>query len=147
MTFTPRQWIILLVLITGFAITALAVRSDGSSNEASLPPIDTAAWCSAAAGLEGTGGLFTGEATNATVAEVGAVKEAIFAVEVEAPWELRQGLARLGDLAQITKQELEVSSWPDALSAARAQVDESIVDQALADLDDEMQTCGLAFYS
>jgi hypothetical protein len=140
MTLSLRQWIILGALVIGFGIAALVARGDGGGR----PAIDTAQWCTGAEGLAGTGRIFTGEADTATGADIEAAKQAIFAVEVIAPYDLRSGLARLADFSIVIDQALTDSGWPAAYEAARAQVDEAKVDQAIADLENEMRLCGLA---
>ena len=145
MNLSPRQWIVLIVLIAGFAIAALVVRRDDAP--ANLPEIDTALWCSGAEALVGAGDLFSGEAADAAASDFDQAQGAIFEVENTAPWEIRLGLARIADLAHITREQLDTVAWPDALDAARAQVDEPVVDQALVDLDAEMKLCGLQLNS
>jgi hypothetical protein len=140
MTLSLRQWTVLGVLIVGFAVAALVARGGGGDG---LPPIDTVQWCKGAEGLEGAGELFTGEATTVTPADADAVKEAIFSVEILAPYEIRADLARLADFMIVLEQQLADGEWPGAFDAARQQVDTDAVDSALLALETEMQRCGL----
>lgn len=140
MTLSFRQWTVLGVLIVGFAVAALVARGGGGDG---LPPIDTVQWCSNAEDLEGTGALLTGEADAVTSGDADAVKEAIFAVEIIAPYEIRADLARLADFAIVLDQQLADDDWPAAFDAARQQVDTDAVDSALVALETEMQRCGL----
>lgn len=139
MSLTPRQMLILLVMIVGFGVAAYVVSRDSDS----LPEIDTAAWCSGAEGLTGFGPVFRGDVDDASVEELDAIKEALFDIENAAPYELRPGIAPLADFLIIAKQARGDLDWSAAFASARADVDVAVVDQALADLDTEMSLCGL----
>lgn len=142
MQLSLRQWLVVLGLIVGFAIAAIAVRGDSGTNETNLPPIDQAAWCTGATGLIGAGDLLDGQRAEASAVDFEAVKEAVYDVEVLAPWELRKGLSRIADFSIIARQQFDTAEWPDAFAAARSQVDVTVVDQAIQDLRTEMSLCG-----
>ena len=101
--------------LLGFLIAALAVASGGDK----APPIETAAWCSNAVGLEGVQPLLEGDVDVATAESFDDARDAFYAVEVLAPFEIRSDIARLADFTFITSQAFATSDWPDAFEAAQ----------------------------
>lgn len=148
MSLTPRQILILLVLIAGFGIAAVVVSRGGAPavvvgrGAGGAPAVDEARWCSEAQRLEGVGPFFRGEVTDATVDEIDAVTQAIFAVETLAPGDLWSPLARLADFTLIAGQQRAELDWPYAYEAARENK-EAVLDEALAALEIELATCGV----
>ncbi|MEQ8840934.1 MAG: hypothetical protein RIB98_08130 [Acidimicrobiales bacterium] len=138
MTLTPRQMLILLVLVVGFGVTAFLVSRDGGD----APTIDEAAWCEGARGLVGVGPILTGDAAEVDAADLDAALEAFYAVETIAPFELRPEIGRMADFTLIAGQELERAPWPEAYIAARANK-EAELDGAIDALETEMNLCGL----
>ena len=138
MSLTPRQILILLVLIAGFGIAAFVV----SRGESGTPAADRARWCSEAPRLEGVGPFFRGEVADATVEEIDDVTQAIFAVETLAPGDLWSSLARLADFTLIAGQQRAELDWPAAYEAARENK-EAVLDEALASLEVELGACGV----
>jgi hypothetical protein len=141
MTLSTRQWIIVFTLIVFFGVAAAIARSGGDN----LPEIDTVAWCTNAEGLVGLGELATGDAVSATAADFDELKEALFAVEVLAPYEIRRGIAHIANFSLVAKQTLASTAWPSAFDTARSQVNTDKIDSAIADLDRELAACGLQF--
>lgn len=138
MSLTPRQILVLLVLIAGFGIAAVVV----SRGESGAPAADQARWCSEAPRLEGVGPFFRGEVADATVEEIDDVTQAIFVVETLAPGDLWSSLARLADFTLIAGQQRAELDWPAAYEAARENK-EAVLDEALAALEIELATCGV----
>ena len=149
MSLTPRQILILLVLIAGFGIAAFVVsRGENgaavvvSRGASGAPAADQARWCSEAPRLEGVGPFFRGEVADATVEEIDDVTQAIFAVETLAPGDLWSSLARLADFTLIAGQQRAELDWPAAYEAARENK-EAVLDEALASLEVELGACGV----
>ena len=138
MSLTPRQILILLVLIAGFGIAAFVV----SRGEGEVSEVDQALWCNEARVLEGTGPLFRGEIDDATAEEIETLKVALFDVETIAPFDLWAHIARLADFAIIAGQQRAELDWPDAYAAARENK-ETVLDEAIGALDAELTTCGI----
>ncbi|MDW3217629.1 MAG: hypothetical protein R8F63_03365 [Acidimicrobiales bacterium] len=141
MELSPRQWLIIGALIVGFAIAAIVARGDGTRE----PDFDSAAWCSGAQGLAGLEPLFAGTAQSATAGDYDAAKEALYAVETTAPFELRDAVNFLSDFAFVAGQQFEVFDWPEAYDAARDNTDTAVVDESIVELDRELQACGVSF--
>lgn len=139
MNLTPRQMLILVILIVGFGIAAFVVSRDEDDAE-----FDRALWCSKAAALESTGGIFRGTAPDASVADIEAAKLALFDVETLAPFDIWDDIATLADFTLIVGQQRAGNAWPDAFTAARENKAAEI-DAAFAAVDTELTACGLRF--
>ena len=138
MSLTPRQILILLVLIAGFGIAAVVV----SRGEGEVSEVDQALWCNEARVLEGTGPLFRGEVDDATAEEIETLKFALFDVETIAPFDLWAHIGRLADFTLSAGQQRAELDWPAAYEAARENK-EAVLDEALAALEVELATCGV----
>lgn len=138
MTITARQWVVLLVLIVGFAVAALLVAR--SNDE--LPPIDEEAWCTAAADLSGVDAIVSGTADDVEIADVTALLDALDASEEISPYAVRADIARLSDFVLVLGQSLAVTPWPDAHGVALDQTDGDAVEAARAGLQVELEKCG-----
>jgi|GEM_PF-5732344 hypothetical protein len=141
MTLSTRQWIIVFGLIIFFGVATAIARSGGDD----VPEIDTVVWCTNAKGLAGLGELVTGEASTARAKDFDELKDALFAVEVLAPFEIRLGIAHIADFSLVAKQTLASKAWPAAFDTARSQVNTDKIDSAIADLDRALAVCGLQF--
>lgn len=141
MTLSTRQWIIVFGLIIFFGVATAIARSGGDD----APEIDTVAWCTNAEGLAGLGELVTGEASTASAEDFDELKDALFAVEVLAPFEIRLGIAHIANFRLVAKQALASMAWPAAFDTARSQVNTDKIDRAIADLDRELAVCGVQF--
>lgn len=141
MALSPRQWLVIAVLIVGFVGAALIVAND----DAPAVEFDQATWCAGAQGLAGLEPLFVGTAETATADDYDAAKEAFYAVENTAPLDLRQDVGYLANFAFVAVQEFNADEWPDVFAVARANVDTDAVDTALTEVTRELQTCGVTF--
>lgn len=139
MQLTPRQMLILVVLVVGFGIAAYVVSRGENAAE-----FDRAGWCDRADVLAGTGPILTGTADDASIDEIDAVKLAVFEVETIGPVDLWDDFATIADFMLRAGQERADLEWPAAYLAARAN-NEAAIDAAVAALEAELTQCGLAF--
>jgi hypothetical protein len=141
-TLTPRQWLVLGVLILGFGIAAWLVRDDGASS----PTFDEGRWCEGASALVGTGPILDGTAEAVTRSDLERVRDAVYDVEFLAPEALHNDLARLSDMNFLLREAIDDEPWPDVYVSVQDNVDVAAVDRAIADLDTEMRACGLRLF-
>ncbi|MFT5201943.1 MAG: hypothetical protein ACI9C1_001325 [Candidatus Aldehydirespiratoraceae bacterium] len=141
MTLSTRQWIIVFGLIVFFGVATAIARSGGDK----VPAIDTVAWCTNADGLTGLGDLMNGEAADANIDDYEQLKDALFAIEVLAPYEIRGDIGQIANFTLVAKLTLADTPWPAAFSVARGQVNTDDLDAAIEDLDRELQACGIQF--
>ena len=139
MHLTPRQMLILVVLVVGFGVAAYVVSRGETSAE-----FDRAGWCDRADVLAGSGPILTGTAADASIDDIEAVKLAIFDVETIGPVDLWGDFATLADFLLRAEQARADLDWPAAFLAARAN-NEAAIETAVAELEAELTQCGLAF--
>ncbi len=138
MNLTPRQMLILVVLIVGFGVAAYVVsREDSGSAE-----FDQALWCGQAGRLEGAGEILRGTATDATEEQLDDLRTVLFDVETIAPFDLWRDIAALADFTLVAGQQRAEADWPTSYAAARENKDE-VLDTAIDELELELATCGV----
>ncbi len=150
MDFSPRQWIVIAVLIVGFGAAAVAVSNNTGSldNEpapgaSAEPTVDEIAWCSLLAPVSTWGGILDGSAEGDNRGDVENLQIALEEARTVAPTELGIKMARLLDLALLTRLALvDNTSLDAALSRAQAQTDQPRVSAAVEALDAALQACG-----
>jgi len=149
--FSLRQWLVIVVLIAGFAVAAVVVSRGGDSVDEhgvqaepiTEPRVDEVAWCALLAPLPRWGGILDGSAGGDDPDHVANLQPALEEVQAVAPTALAIDIARLLDLVLLTKQALDDSdSLGDALAVASAQTDQPRVRAAVATLDDALVACG-----
>lgn len=153
MDFSWRQWLVIVLLIAGFAVAAFVVSRGGESTDEhgvqaepiTEPQVDEAAWCALLAPLPRWGGILDGSADGDNPGHLANLQPALEEVQAVAPTVLAIDIARLLDLVLLTKQALDdADSLDDALAAASAQTDQPRVRAAVATLDDALGACGHA---
>jgi hypothetical protein len=138
MNLTPRQMLILVVLIVGFGVAAYVVsREDSGSTE-----FDQARWCGEAGQLEGAGEILRGTAADVTEDQLDDLRAVFFDVETIAPFDLWRDIAALADFTLVAGQQRADFDWPTSFAAARENKDATL-DAAIDELELELATCGV----
>ena len=152
MDFSLRQWLVIVVLVAGFAVAAVAVSRGGETSvdehgvqaeAVTEPRVDERAWCALLAPVGAWGGILDGSAAGDDADDVVNLQAALSEAQAVAPTALAIEMARLLDLVLLTKQALSDSgSLEDALADASAQTDQARVTAAVSSLDDALAGCG-----
>lgn len=138
MHLTPRQMLILVVLVVGFGVAAYVVsREDSGSTE-----FDQALWCGQAVQLEGAGEILRGTATDVTEEQLDDLRAVFFEVETIAPFDLWRDIAVLADFTLVAGQRRAELDWPASFAAAR-ETRVATLDTAIDELELELATCGV----
>jgi len=144
--FSPRQWLIVIVLAAGFIGAALWVSSgDPVAVDADDTPavVDEVALCAALGQVSAWGGILDGSADGDDPGDVANLRAALAEVRDAAPVDLAIDIARLLDLTMLTDLALTGdATLTDALAVGSAQTDQERVAEAAGRLNDAIVDCG-----
>jgi hypothetical protein len=149
--FSPRQWLIVIVLAAVFIGAALWISSaDPEVVDADDTPaeVDEVALCAALGQVSAWGGILDGSADGDDPGDVANLRAALTEARDVAPVDLTIDIARLLDLTMLTDLALTGdATLAEALAAGSAQTDEQRVTEAAGRLNDAIVNCGHAAVS
>lgn len=146
MNFSPRQWLIVIVLAAGFLGAALWFASaDPEIVDADDTPaeVDEVALCAALGQVSAWGSILDGSVEGDDAGDVANLRIALAEARNAAPVELAIDISRLLDLTMLTDLALtDDATLSEALAAGSAQTDSERVTEAAGRVNTAIIGCG-----
>lgn len=146
MNFSLRQWAIIAGLAAVFIVAAIIVSNDTVPAEVEEQTFDEVVWCENANAISTWRSMLDGSLDGDSLDDLINLRTTLDEARDVAPEDLRSDVARLYDFALLTVQAVERADGDldAALTDARTNVDQELVEQAILRVSASIEACGHA---